>query len=207
MTPEPVRVAVLLSGRGSNMVALAEHRRLDPERAYRIALVASNVPTARGLVAAQRLNLPTWARSHRELVREEFDALVEGALIEHRVELVALAGYMRVLSTGFVERWRGRVLNVHPSLLPLYKGLNTHQRAIDAGDADAGCSVHIVTPQLDDGLVIAQARVAIRLRDTAATLEERVRREEHRLYPAALDAYAAALRDGLIDAATRLHAS
>ena len=131
---EPVRVAVLLSGRGSNMLALSEHKRRDPERPYRIALVASNLPEARGLVLAKRLGLPIWAKSHQGLAREEFDAALDEALRAHDVELLALAGYMRLLSDGFVDEWAGRILNIHPSLLPEYKGLDTHRRALTAGD-------------------------------------------------------------------------
>jgi formyltetrahydrofolate-dependent phosphoribosylglycinamide formyltransferase len=127
--------------------------------------------------------------------------LVEAALLEHKVELVALAGYMRLLSNDFVERWRGRILNIHPSLLPAHKGLDTHRRALLAGDAESGCSVHVVTPQLDDGPVIAQAKVRINPRDTPQSLEERVLAEEHQLYPMALAAYAEALRAGQLDVA------
>jgi phosphoribosylglycinamide formyltransferase 1 len=198
---EPVRVGVLISGRGSNMLALAEHRRRDPERPYKLVLVASNDPAARGLVLAKRLAIPTWSKSHVGMKRAEFDLLVETALLEHDVELVALAGYMRLLSAAFVERWRGRILNIHPSLLPLHKGRDTHRRALLAGDLEAGCSVHEVTPELDDGPVIAQARVRIEARDTPETLAERVLAEEHKLYPRALEAYADALRGGAIDPA------
>lgn len=199
--PDPVRVGVLISGRGTNMLALAEHRRRDPHRPYEIALVVSNVPEARGLVLARRLGLPTWARSHQGVGRGEFDALVEDALLERGVELIALAGYMRLLSCGFVERWRGRILNIHPSLLPLHKGLDTHRRALLAGDVEAGCSVHVVTPELDDGPVIAQSKVRIVPRDTPQSLEERVRAEEHELYPLVLAAYSEALRAGQLDVA------
>lgn len=196
---DPVRVAVLISGRGTNMLALAEHRRRDPLRPYVVNLIGSNVPEARGLVVARRLAVPVWSTSHKGMARDAFDRLVEAAFIEHRIELVALAGYMRLLSHEFVERWRGRILNIHPSLLPLHKGLDTHRRALLAGDLEAGCSVHVVTPELDDGPVIAQSRVRILARDTAETLEERVRKEEHKLYPAALEAYSEALRAGLLD--------
>jgi len=201
---DPVRVAVLISGRGSNFLALAEHRRRDPKRPYAIALAASNVPEARGLVLAKRLGVPVWTRSHKGMERQEFDRLLEAALAEHRIELVALAGYMRLLSAGFVERWRGRILNIHPSLLPLHKGLDTHRRALLAGDLEAGCSVHVVTPELDDGPVIAQARVRIHARDTPQSLEERVLAEEHQLYPRVLAAYAEALRAGQLDVADLL---
>ncbi len=198
---DPVRVGVLISGRGSNMLALAEHRRRDPERPYRLALVASNVPAARGLVLAKRLAIPSWAASHEGMSREAFDDMLEAALLERCVELIALAGYMRLLSNAFVERWRGRILNVHPSLLPLHKGLDTHRRALLAGDQEAGCSVHVVTPELDGGPVLAQAKVKILARDTPQSLEERVLAEEHKLYPLVLDAYAEALRAGQLEVA------
>ena len=191
---EPVRVAVLISGRGSNMLALSEHKRRDPGRAYRIVLVASNAPDARGLVLAKRLGIETWAKSHEGMKRAEFDALLDRVLHEHRVEIVALAGYMRLLSPGFVDKWEGRLLNIHPSLLPLHKGLDTHRRAILAGDEYAGCSVHVVTADLDSGPVIAQAKVKILPRDDAESLAERVLEEEHRLYPLALEEYCRAVR-------------
>ena len=191
---EKVRVAVLISGRGSNMLALSEYKRRDPSRAYEIVLVASNVPEARGLVLARRLGLKTWSLSHKGLTREEFDAELDAALREHEVELVALAGYMRLLSESFVEKWADRILNVHPSLLPLYKGLDTHRRALLAGDEYAGCSVHIVTGDLDSGPVIGQAEVKILPRDDPDSLAARVLEAEHALYPAALEAYCRELR-------------
>lgn len=191
---EPVRVAVLISGRGSNMLALSEYKRRDPARTYRIALVASNVPEARGLVVAKRLGLATWARSHEGMTRAEFDGLLDALLEAHGIEIVALAGYMRLLSAGFVEKWEGRILNIHPSLLPLHKGLDTHRRALLAGDEYAGCSVHVVTADLDSGPVVAQARVKILPRDDAESLEARVLAEEHRLYPLALEEYCRAVR-------------
>lgn len=190
-----VRVAVLISGRGSNMLALAEHKRRDPDRAYDIVLVASNVPDARGLVVAKRLGLPTWAMSHQGMERRDFDMQIDAVLRAHRAELIALAGYMRLLSKAFVERWAGRILNIHPSLLPLHKGLDTHRRALVAGDEYAGCSVHVVTPDLDSGPVIAQAKVRILPRDDPDTLAARVLEAEHELYPAALEDYARALRN------------
>ena len=191
---ERVRVAVLISGRGSNMLALSEYRRRDKDRAYDIVLVASNVPEARGLVLAKRLGLKTWAMSHKDMDRREFDIRIDDKLREHGVELVALAGYMRLLSPEFVARWQGRILNVHPSLLPLHKGLDTHRRAILAGDEYAGCSVHLVTDDLDSGPVLAQAKVRILPRDDADSLAERVLEAEHRLYPLALEDYAWTLR-------------
>ena len=191
---DKVRVAVLISGRGTNMVALAEHKRRDPGRSYEIVLVASNVPEARGLVVARRLDIPTWARSHKGMRREDFDDLLHAQLIAHDVELVALAGYMRLLSPAFVDRWDARILNIHPSLLPLYPGLDTHRRAIEAGDAYGGCSVHVVTHGLDDGPLVAQAKVRIRTGETPDSLAERVLKEEHSLYPVALERYCEALR-------------
>ena len=192
---EPVRVAVLISGRGSNMLALSEHKRRDPARSYKIVLVASNVPEARGLVLAKRLGIKTWAQSHQGMTRAGFDALLDAALEEQQIEIVALAGYMRLLSPGFVEKWEGRVLNIHPSLLPLHKGLDTHRRALLAGDEFAGCSVHLVDADLDSGPVIAQAKVKILARDDPESLAERVLAEEHRLYPLALEEYCRAVRE------------
>ena len=192
---EKVRVAVFISGRGSNMLALSEYKRRDPERNYEIVLVASNVPDARGLVLAKRLGIKSWSKSHRGMTRAEFDDLLDALLIEHEVELVALAGYMRLLSDGFVRKWEGRILNIHPSLLPLHKGLDTHKRAILAGDAFAGCSVHVVTADLDSGPVIAQAQVKILPRDDPDSLAGRVLEAEHALYPLALEDYCRRLRE------------
>lgn len=189
MTAERVRVGVLLSGRGTNLAALVEHRRRDPDRAYDIVAVASNVPEARGLVLAKRYSIPAWAHSHKGLDRAAFDDLVDAELRAREVEVVALAGYMRLLSPEFIRKWEGRILNIHPSLLPLHKGLDTHRRALMAGDLEAGCSVHVVTEDLDDGPVIAQARVRIAARDDAESLGARVLAEEHKLYPEALDAF------------------
>lgn len=195
---DKVRVAVLISGRGSNMLALSEHKRRDPDRPYEIVLVASNVPEARGLVLARRLGIPVWARSHKDLEREEFDRLLDAELRARDVEIVALAGYMRLLSDSFVAAWEGRILNVHPSLLPAHKGLDTHRRAIEAGDAFAGCTVHVVTPALDDGPILAQASLRIRPRETPERLAERVLAEEHRLYPQALEDYCRAILESRV---------
>ncbi|HEX8443724.1 MAG TPA: phosphoribosylglycinamide formyltransferase [Allosphingosinicella sp.] len=190
---DKVRVAVLLSGRGSNLEALAEYKRIaDP--AYEIVLVGSNVPEARGLVLARRFGLPTWAESHKDMDRAEFDESVDKQMRSHQVEVIALAGYMRLLSADFVRAWEGRILNIHPSLLPLYKGLDTHRRALLAGDEYAGCSVHVVTEELDDGPVLAQARVRIEPRDDPETLAARVLEAEHQLYPRTLDDFCRALR-------------
>jgi len=190
---DKVRVGVLISGRGSNMVALEEWNRRG-ERAYEIVLVASNDPEARGLMAARILNLDTWAHSHKGMKREEFDRLLDRELKAREVELVALAGYMRLLSPWFIAEWTDRILNIHPSLLPDHKGLDTHRRAIEAGEIHAGCSVHVVTEDLDAGPVLAQAKLRIRERETPEMLAERVLKEEHKLYAKTLDLYARMIR-------------
>ena len=183
-----VPLGILISGRGSNMTALIEAARAD-DCPYEVVLVASNNPEAAGLAIARDAGIATFAHSHKGLDREAFDAIIDAALRAADVRYVALAGYMRILSDGFVEGWAGHMLNIHPSLLPKYKGLDTHARAIEAGDAQAGCSVHLVTPALDDGEVIARTAIAILPDDTAATLAPRVLEAEHRLYPAALSDY------------------
>lgn len=190
---ERVPVGVLISGRGSNMASLiAASKAADCP--YEIVLVASNNPEAPGLEIAASQGIATFAHPHKGMKRAEFDALLDAALRKAGVRLIALAGYMRILSAEFIMGWEGRILNIHPSLLPLYKGLDTHQRAIEAGDAEAGCSVHVVTPELDDGPVIAQARVPILPGDTPDALAARVLIEEHRIYPAALAEIARTLR-------------
>lgn len=180
-----IRVGILISGRGSNMASLLAASRA-PDCPYRVVLVASNNPEAAGLGIARDAGIATFAYPHKGMKRVEFDAMIDAELRKADVQLIALAGYMRILSPEFITGWAGRIVNIHPSLLPLYKGLHTHQRAIEAGDTEGGCSIHIVTAELDDGPVIAQARVPIRPGDTPDTLAERVLIEEHRLYPAAL---------------------
>ena len=183
-----VRVAVLISGAGTNMAALLYAAKADT-CPYEIVLVASNVPEAPGLIIAQAEGVATWSLSHKGMNRDAFDTLVDEQLRAANAEFVALAGYMRILSDDFVGRWQGKVLNIHPSLLPLYKGLNTHQQAIDAGDTFGGCSVHIVTAGVDDGPVLAQTPVAILPGDSVETLSARVRIAEHQLYPPTLAAF------------------
>lgn len=182
------RVAVLISGAGTNMAALL-YAAKAADCPYEIILVASNNPDAPGLAIAEAEGVATWARTHRGLNRDAFDALVDEQLRAARAEFVALAGYMRILSDPFVANWAGKMLNIHPSLLPLYKGLNTHSQAIDAGDRFGGCSVHIVTPGVDDGPVLAQTPVAIMAGDTVDSLTGRVRIAEHQLYPPTLAAF------------------
>jgi len=181
-TVAPARIAVLISGRGSNMQALAAAQ----GDAYRIVLVASDRPDAAGLAWAREQGLPTFALSPKGIGKPAYEAEVDRALREAGAERIALAGYMRLLSDAFVARWRGRIINIHPSLLPKYKGLDTHARAIAAGDPVAGCSVHVVTEELDAGTVLGRAEVPIHPDDTADTLAARVLAAEHRLYPTVL---------------------
>jgi len=180
------RVAILISGGGSNMVALL--RDMAEDRAAVPVLVASNDPAAQGLDRAAALGVPTAAVDHRAFAgdRAAFEAALLTPLLEARPDILCLAGFMRVLTPGFVDRFRGRMLNIHPSLLPLYPGLHTHARALAAGDREAGCTVHEVTPVLDDGPILGQARVPVLPGDTEATLGARVLGMEHRLYPAVL---------------------
>ena len=182
---EKARVGVLISGRGSNMAALLYASRA-PDSPYEIVLVAANDPDAAGLKLAAAEGVRTFALSHKGLKRAEFDALIDAELRAAGVTHVALAGYMRLLSPGFVAGWTGRMINIHPSLLPKYKGLDTHQRALDAGDLVAGCSVHLVTEELDDGPVLGQTEVAVLADDTAETLAARILIAEHQLYPRVL---------------------
>jgi phosphoribosylglycinamide formyltransferase-1 len=188
------RVAILISGSGTNMAALLYAARAA-DCPFEVVLVASNNPDAPGLALAAAEGVPTFALSHKGMSREAHDAAMEAAIRDAGADTVALAGYMRILSDGFVARWEGRMLNIHPSLLPKYKGLHTHQRAIDAGDAQAGCSVHLVTPALDDGPVLGQTPVAILPGDTAKTLAARVLIAEHQLYARTLAAWVGRERD------------
>jgi len=181
---DPKRVAILISGRGSNMRALVEQG-----SGYEVALVASNKPEAAGLEWARTRGLQTWALESKGLGKEEFDRRLGAALHEHRVGTIALAGFMRILSPWFVNEWRGRIVNIHPSLLPKYRGLDTHARAIESGDQVSGCSVHIVTEELDAGGLLGQSEVPIETGDTPATLEQRVLAAEHRLYPKVLSEF------------------
>jgi phosphoribosylglycinamide formyltransferase-1 len=180
------RVAILISGGGSNMVALL--RDMAGDRAAVPVLVASNDPAAQGLDRAAALGVPTAAVDHRAFAgdRAAFEAALLKPLLAARPDIVCLAGFMRVLTPDFVDLFRGRMLNIHPSLLPNYPGLHTHARALAAGDREAGCTVHVVTPVLDDGPVLGQARVPVLPGDTEATLGARVLAMEHRLYPAVL---------------------
>ncbi|GAO77971.1 MULTISPECIES: phosphoribosylglycinamide formyltransferase [unclassified Sphingopyxis] len=182
------KVAVLISGAGTNMAALL-YAAKAADCPYELVFVGSNDPDALGLKIAEAEGIATWSLSHKGMNRDAFDALVDEQLRSADTEFVALAGYMRILSDEFVGRWAGKMVNIHPSLLPLYKGLNTHQQAIEAGDKFGGCSVHIVTSGVDDGPVLAQTPVAILPDDTVETLARRVQFAEHQLYPATLAAF------------------
>jgi phosphoribosylglycinamide formyltransferase 1 len=180
------RVAILISGRGSNMAALIDAAR-KPDYPAEIVLVISNRPDARGLVSARQKGIQTAVIDHKTFAtREAFDAALEARLIKGRVDIICLAGFMRMLTTPFVERWRGRMLNVHPSLLPDLKGLDTHARALAAGAKLHGCTVHFVAPELDSGPIILQAEVPVLDGDDEKSLAARVLAEEHRIYPEAL---------------------
>ena len=180
------RTAVLISGRGSNLASLIAASR-DPSFPAEIVLVFSNVENAEGLKRAQSEGIATKAISHKAFPsREAFDAAVDAVLREARIELVCEAGFMRIHSDGFVRGWEGRILNIHPSLLPAFKGIRVHQQAIDAGVRVSGCTVHFLVPELDSGPIIAQAAVPVSPADTADTLAQRVLEAEHTLYPQAL---------------------
>ncbi|MFL0671531.1 MAG: phosphoribosylglycinamide formyltransferase [Erythrobacter sp.] len=170
--PDKTRIAIFISGAGTNMAALLYASRMSP-CPYDVVLVASNDPAAPGLALAELEGVATFALAHKGMSREAHDTAMEAAAIAAGAEVIVLAGYMRILSEGFVARWQRRMLNIHPSLLPKYKGLDTYARAIAAGDSHAGASVHLVTNELDSGEVLAQARVAIARDDTPETLAAR----------------------------------
>jgi phosphoribosylglycinamide formyltransferase 1 len=182
------KVAILISGSGTNMAALV-YAAKQPDCPYEVVLVASNNPEAAGLKLAQAEGIPTFAHPHKGLTRKAHDAIMHEAIVTAKAEFVALAGYMRILSSEFVSQWEGRMLNIHPSLLPKYKGLHTHEAALAAGDKTAGCTVHLVTAELDDGPVLGQTEVAILPGDTADTLAARVLIAEHQLYSRTLADY------------------
>ncbi|PLK24750.1 phosphoribosylglycinamide formyltransferase [Porphyrobacter sp. TH134] len=191
---DKAKIAVLISGAGTNMAALVYASRIG-DCPYEVVLVASNDPAAAGLALAAAEGIATFALPHKGLTREAHDAAMEAAVIAAGADTIVLAGYMRILSDGFAARWAGRMLNIHPSLLPKYKGLDTHARAIAAGDSHGGASVHLVTPELDAGEVLAQVRVPIVTGDTAESLAERVKLAEHQLYPRAVADYVSRWRD------------
>ena len=181
------RVAVLISGRGSNMAALIEAAK-DKSYPAEIALVLSNRPDAGGLDTARANGIATEVVDHTTYGknRAAFEAALQAALVKHRIEIVCLAGFMRLLTAGFVNQWPERMINIHPALLPAFKGLDTHQRALDAGAKVHGATVHFVVPEMDAGPIIVQGAVAVRNDDTEETLARRVLAVEHRIYPLAL---------------------
>ena len=187
------RTVVLISGRGSNMSALIEAARA-PDFAAEIVMVLSDEPGAPGLAIARKAGVAAEAIDFRAYPgKTAFEAALDARLRAERAEIVCLAGFMRVLGPPLVERWKGRILNIHPSLLPNLRGLNTHERALRDGLVEHGCTVHFVTAELDGGPMIAQARVPVMPGDDAAALAARVLIEEHRIYPAALNAVARSL--------------
>lgn len=180
-------IVILISGRGSNMQAIVD----AGIQGARVAAVISNRPAAAGLAWAAERGIATTALDHKQFdSREAFDAALAAAIDAHQPDLVVLAGFMRILTPAFTQRYEGRMLNIHPSLLPAFTGLHTHQRAIEAGCKLAGCTVHFVTAELDHGPIVAQAAVPVLDDDTEDTLSARVLKEEHRLYPAAVQAFA-----------------
>ncbi len=181
------RVAILISGRGSNMVALLDATR-DPAFPAEVVLVASNRPDAAGLAHARAAGIPTAAIDHTTYGKDRaaFDAAMNALLVEHDVELVCLAGFMRLLTPGFVEAWSGRMINVHPALLPSFKGLDTHARALEAGVKIHGATVHFVSSEMDAGAIIVQGAVPVLDTDTEDALAARVLNVEHTIYPMAL---------------------
>ncbi len=185
------RVAVLISGRGSNLQALLDSK----QDAYEIALVVSNAPGAGGLERARAAGVEALALDHKPYGknREAFERDLDALLVERNVEIVALAGFMRVLTPYFVNAWKGRLINIHPSLLPKYPGVNTHARALEAGDTEHGCTVHLVVEEVDSGEILGQAKMPILPGDTPETLADRVLALEHELYPRCLERFARSL--------------
>jgi phosphoribosylglycinamide formyltransferase-1 len=182
-----MRVAVLISGRGSNLASLIEAAK-DASYPAAIALVVSNRPDAQGLAHARAAGIDTAIVDHTAFGkdRETFERTLQDVIASHGIDLICLAGFMRMLTPWFVERWRWRLLNIHPSLLPDFKGLDTHERALAAGAKEHGATVHFVVPEMDSGPIILQGKVTVRDSDTAATLAARVLAVEHRIYPLAL---------------------
>jgi phosphoribosylglycinamide formyltransferase-1 len=186
MTGKPIRLAVLISGRGSNLQSLIDAC-AEADFPARIAVVLSNKADAYGLERAKQAGIPAVTVSHKDFgTRGDFEDALLTTLAPYNADLVCLAGFMRVLTPRFIAPWAGRLLNIHPSLLPAYKGLHTHERAIESGDTESGCTVHLVTPELDDGPIIVQKRVSILPGDTPDTLAARVLEQEHTAYPEAV---------------------
>ncbi len=194
MSRKRAQIAILISGRGSNMAALIYAAKAE-DCPFRVVLVASNDPAAPGLALAAAEGVPTFACAHQGLDRTAFDRIMHREIEAAGADHVALAGYMRLLSPEFVTNWAGRMLNIHPSLLPKYKGLHSVERALEAGDSHAGCSVHLVTEETDGGEVLGQTPVAILPGDTPETLAQRILIAEHQLYPRCLAAWVSRATD------------
>ncbi|WP_299041639.1 phosphoribosylglycinamide formyltransferase [uncultured Tateyamaria sp.] len=192
------RVGIFVSGGGSNMRALVED--MDARHPAEPVVVVSNNSDAGGIAWARDAGLATVVVDHRPYGRDRsaFEGAISNALAPFELDMICLAGFMRVLTAGFVTPWRERMLNIHPSLLPKYRGLHTHARALEAGDAEHGCTVHLVTPELDEGPVLGQARVPLQADDTPEELAARVLVQEHRLYPAVLRRFASGDRRPLM---------
>lgn len=183
-------IAILISGRGSNMRVIAE-RAASGDLPVDVRVVISDQPTAQGLQTATSMGIPTAVLSPREFPdRISYDRALAQLILQYQPQLIVLAGFMRILSAGFIGTFAGRILNVHPSLLPNYRGLHTHRRVLEAGDTVHGVSVHFVTEELDGGPLVLQAQVDVRPGDTEATLSARVQQQEHRIYPQAIDWFA-----------------
>lgn len=184
------QVGILISGRGSNMAALIEAARAET-CTYEIACVISNRPDAAGLQTARQAGITTVALDHKTLgTRDALDTAMHDALLANRVDMVVCAGFMRIMTGGFIAKWEGRIINIHPSLLPLFKGVDTHEQALQAGVRVHGCSVHFVSAELDAGAIIAQGVIKVMPGDDADALAARVLPVEHRLYPSVLNALA-----------------
>jgi phosphoribosylglycinamide formyltransferase-1 len=183
------RVAILISGTGSNMMTLVQA--MTGEFPARPVVVISNNPDAGGLAKAEAAGIPTAVVNHRDYPKDRpaFEAALTEVLAPYAPDVICQAGFMRIFTPGFVARWEGKMLNIHPSLLPKYPGLHTHERALEAGDTESGCTVHMVTPELDAGPILGQARVAVLPDDTPVTLATRVLEQEHRLYPLVLERF------------------
>ncbi len=187
---QPIRIAVLISGNGSNLQTIIDHQKQHSHE-YEIALVVSNKADAYGLIRAEKAHIPTEIIEHSKFEhREAFDYALQMAIDSKQIDLVVLAGFMRILTPAFTQHFLGKMINIHPSLLPKYTGLNTHQRALEAGDTEHGLSIHFVTPELDGGPVILQATVPITESDTKESLKEKVHQKEHLAYPLVIQWFA-----------------
>ncbi len=187
---QPIQIAILISGSGSNLQAIIDHQKQHPQD-YEIALVISNKADAYGLIRAQNSCIPTEVIDHTLFKsRESFDQTLQQTIDKRQIDLIVLAGFMRILTPQFTQHFLGKMINIHPSLLPKYTGLNTHQRALEAGDTEHGLSIHFVTPELDSGPVILQAKVPVTPQDTEKSLKEKVHQQEHQAYPKVIEWFA-----------------